>query len=160
MGVGTNILGYANKEIDNEIKKTISKGNSTTLNAPEEVYLSKKLIKMHPWFEMVKYCRTGGEANSLAIRIARSYSGKENIAFCGYHGWHDWYLASNLNKSSNLDEHLLTNLKTSGVNSKLKNTSFPFAYNDIDGLKKLIKEKNIGIIKMEVLRNELPKKIF
>ena len=96
MGVGTNVLGYANKHIDNQVKKTIFEGNMSTLNSKEEVLLAEKLIEIHPWFNKVKFARTGGEANAIAIRIARAASGKDNVAFCGYHGWHDWYLSSNL----------------------------------------------------------------
>ena len=95
MGVGTNILGYCHNEVDNAVKKVIKKGNLTTLNCPEEVFLAEKLISMHPWAGKVKFARTGGEANAIAIRIARAASGKEKVAFCGYHGWHDWYLAAN-----------------------------------------------------------------
>ena len=100
MGVGTNILGYSNIEVDNAVKKIINQGNMSTLNCPEEVYLSEKLIELHPWFHMVKYARSGGEANSIAIRIARAASGRDNVAICGYHGWHDWYLSTNLNTSN------------------------------------------------------------
>ena len=98
MGVGTNILGYANSKIDGEVLSKMKMGNMSTLNCEEEVKLVEKLIKLHPWFEMGRLARTGGEANAIAIRIARAYSKKQNIAFCGYHGWHDWYLAANLNK--------------------------------------------------------------
>ena len=96
MSVGTNILGYANQEVDNAVKENISKGNMSTLNCPEEVYLAEKLIELHPWSDMVRFARSGGEANAIAIRIARASTGKEKIAICGYHGWHDWYLATNL----------------------------------------------------------------
>ena len=68
----------------------------STLNCVEEVKLAEKLVEMHPWSQMVKFTRSGGEANAVATRIARASSGKDNIAFCGYHGWHDWYLATNL----------------------------------------------------------------
>ena len=57
----------------------------------------------------------GGEANAIAIRIARAYSGKDNVAICGYHGWHDWYLSANLSKKENLKEHLLPGLEPNGV---------------------------------------------
>ena len=73
----------------------------STLNCPEEVYLAEKLLSMHSWAGKVKFARTGGEANAIAIRIARAASGKENVAFCGYHGWHDWYLAANLKNKEN-----------------------------------------------------------
>ena len=52
---------------------------------------------MHKHFDMVRYARTGGEANAIAIRLARAAAGKDKVAICGYHGWHDWYLSANLN---------------------------------------------------------------
>ena len=158
--VGTNTLGYANKEIDNFVINFIKKGNMTSLNSPEEVELAKLLLKLHPWSDQVKFTRSGGEANATAIRIARASTSRHNIAFCGYHGWHDWYLSSNLNNKKNLDTHLMSNLKFEGVAKNLKNTSFPFLYNDFEGLKKIVKKNNIGIIIMEVMRNIPPKDNF
>ena len=99
MGVGTNVLGYANSQIDNAVKKNISKSNMSTLNCKEEIILAEKLIELHPWADMVKFARAGGEANAICDRIARAASGKDNVAFCGYHGWHDWYLSTNLNNN-------------------------------------------------------------
>ncbi|MFL2803123.1 MAG: aminotransferase class III-fold pyridoxal phosphate-dependent enzyme [Paracoccaceae bacterium] len=160
MGVGTNILGYANKDVDNYVKQNIDKSNMSTLNCPEEVFLAEKLVEMHPWSEMVRFARTGGEANSIAVRIGRAASGKDGVAICGYHGWHDWYLASNINDSENLKDHLLPGLEANGVPKELKNTTFPFYYNDLNGLKKVIDENNIGIIKMEVIRNFQPSNNF
>ena len=160
MGVGTNILGYNNLEVDQAVKKTIKKGNMSTLNCPEEVYLSEKLIKMNPWAQMAKFTRTGAEANSVAIRIARAASGKDNIAVCGYHGWHDWYLAANIKNRSNLNKHLLAGLNVLGVPKKLENTVFPFSYNKIEELENIVKTKKIGVIKMEVSRNFEPKNNF
>ncbi len=160
MGVGTNILGYNNLEVDQAVKKTIEKGNMSTLNCPEEVYLSEKLIEMNPWAQMAKFTRTGAEANSVAIRIARAASGKDNIAVCGYHGWHDWYLAANIKNRSNLNKHLLAGLNVSGVPKKLENTVFPFSYNKIEELENIVKTKKIGVIKMEVSRNFEPKNNF
>ena len=124
MGFGTNILGYSNSKVDKVVHNSIDKGNMSTLNAPEEVYLAEKLIEIHPWFEMVKFARTGGEANSIAIRIARASSGKDGVAICGYHGWHDWYLSSNIQNKKNLDTHLIKKLQTDGVPKSLKNISF------------------------------------
>ena len=160
MGVGTNILGYCNSEVDNAVKKVVEKGNLTTLNCPEEVFLAEKLLSIHPWAEKVKFARTGGEANAVAIRIARAASGKENVAFCGYHGWHDWYLAANLKNKNSLNSHLMPGLDPLGVPSNLQNTSFGFEYNNINQLKKLIDKKNIGVIKMEVSRSTQPNTIF
>ena len=158
MGVGTNILGYGDSKVDAAVMKAIKLGNLSTLNCPEEVKLAKKLIELHPWFQMVKFARTGGEANSVAIRIARAASGKDNVAFCGYHGWHDWYLSTNLNNKNknNLNNHLMNDLRVDGVPKKLKDTAFGFNYGDYNKLNKLIEKKNIGIIKMEVCRNTEP----
>jgi len=130
----------------------------STLNCPEEVGLAEKLIELHPWADMVRFARTGGEANSIAIRIARACSGREKIAICGYHGWHDWYLSANLSDSSNLGDHLLPGLNPLGVPKGLKNTVFPFNYNEIDELKKIIKENpDLAAVKMEVVRSVEPK---
>ena len=156
MGVGTNILGYGHREVDNAVKKVIEKGNLSTLNCPEEVFLAEKLLNIHTWAKKVKFARTGGEANALAIRIARSASGKQNVAFCGYHGWHDWYLAANIKNKSNLNDHLLPGLDPLGVPSNLRNTSFGFQYNNIKQLKQLVDKKKIGVIKMEVARSSMP----
>ena len=160
MGVGTNLLGYSRKEIDNAVKKNISKSNMSTLNCPEEVFLAEKLIGLHPWADMAKFARTGAEANAIAIRIARSYSKKQNIAVCGYHGWQDWYLAANLNSKNNLNSHLLPGLGSTGVLKKLKDTVYTFDFNRIDQLTKLVKKKEIGVIIMEVSRNYMPKNNF
>ena len=140
MSVGTNTLGYSNKEVDKVVKKIINSGNMSTLNAPEEVYLAEKLLKMHKWADQVRFARTGGEANSIAIRLARASTTKKNIAFCGYHGWHDWYLAANI-KSNNLSKHLLNGLNVEGVPKILKKTIFPFMYNDFKTLEKIVKKK-------------------
>ena len=158
--VGTSILGYSNNNINKSVLDIINKGNMTTLNCPEEVSLAEKIIKHHPWASMAKFTRGGGEANALAIRIARSNTNKKNIAFCGYHGWHDWYLSANINSKKNLDQHLMSGLNYDGIPKNLKNTSFPFPYNDFDYLEKLVNRKNIGVIKMEVMRNIQPKNNF
>ena len=157
---GTNILGYNHPEVDEAVIKIIKDGNMSTLNAPEEVELAEQLINLHPWAEMVRFARSGGEANSIAIRIARAASGKDNVAFCGYHGWHDWYLASNLADSNGLDGHLLPGLSPNGVPRNLKGSVHPFEYNDFDTLESLVTSKNIGVIKMEVFRNKEPENNF
>lgn len=160
MGVGTNILGYGNDEVDEAVKKTVEKGNMSTFNCPEEVALAEKLIELHPWANMAKFARSGGEANAMAIRIARSASKRDNVAICGYHGWHDWYLSVNLNHKNGLEEHLLPGLETNGVPKSLEGTVFPFKYNDYDGLEELVNKHDIGVIKMEVFRNHEPRDNF
>ncbi len=161
MGLGTNLLGYSNKQVDNFVIEKLKQSNVSTLNSLEDYFLAEKLIQIHPWFDMVRFTRTGGEANSVAIRIARAATGKDKIAFCGYHGWHDWYLSSNINKKTNLNNLLMGGLNPSGVPKNLKNTSFPFVYNDFESLEKIVSQNSdIGIIKMEVMRNIEPKNQF
>ena len=160
MGVGTNILGYNNLKVDAAVKKTISKGNISTLNCPEEVFLAEKLIQLHPWADKVKFARTGGETNAISIRIARAATGKDGVAVCGYHGWHDWYLASNWNNGDDLKDHLLSGLSAIGVPKGLKDTAFPFNYNKIEELIEIIKNHDIGCIIMETQRSEPPKDNF
>jgi glutamate-1-semialdehyde 2,1-aminomutase len=160
MGVGTNILGYGHPEVDEAVSRVIKDGNMSSLNCQEEVILAEKLIELHPWADMANFARSGGEANAIAIRIARAASKKDNVAICGYHGWHDWYLAANIQSENNLDAHLLSGLDTAGVPRNLKNTVFPFLYNDFEGLLKIVNENQIGTIKMEVMRNQEPKDDF
>ena len=160
MGIGTNTLGYGHEDVDEAVREVIKKGNMSTLNCPEEVELAEKLIEIHPWSQMVRFARTGGEANSIAIRIARAASGKEKIAFCGYHGWHDWYISANIHDSGSLDDHLLSGLSSRGVPPQLKNTAFPFQYNNLNSLKEILNKHDIGIIKMEVSRSYGPDKGF
>ena len=160
MGIGTNTLGYGHPDVDNAVLNTIQTGNMSTLNCPEEVYLAEKLIEINPWANMVRFARSGGEANAIAIRIARAASGKDGVAICGYHGWHDWYLSTNLNDGDGLASHLLPGLDTAGVPKNLKNTVFPFQYNQFEELLHIVNTQNIGVIKMEVLRNFAPENNF
>ncbi len=156
MGIGTNTLGYGHPEVDDAVRSVIDKGNMSTLNCPEEVYLAERLVELHPWSDMVRFARSGGEANAIAIRIARAASGRDKVAICGYHGWHDWYLAANLGDDQNLSGHLLPGLAPNGVPKDLKGSVLPFEYNDFAGLEKLVAENDIGVIKMEVSRNKGP----
>lgn len=160
MGIGTNILGYGHPEVDAAVQQTVAAGNMSTFNCPEEVYLAEKLVELHPWADMVRLARSGGEANAIAIRIARAASGKDKVAVCGYHGWHDWYLAANLGDGENLAGHLLPGLDPKGVPQDLRGTVFPFNYNNYAELETLVNTQNIGVIKMEVVRNKGPEDNF
>ena len=160
MGVGTNTLGYGHPEVDEAVRQTVTAGNMSTLNCPEEVYLAEQLVEIHPWADMVRFARSGGEANAVAVRIARAASGKEKVAICGYHGWHDWYLAANLGDEANLAGHLLPGLEPNGVPASLRGTVLPFNYNRIDELEALLGAHDIGVIKMEVSRNQGPAEGF
>jgi glutamate-1-semialdehyde 2,1-aminomutase len=160
MGIGCNILGYANDKIDGEVIKAIKKSNVTTLNCPEDIQLCEKLLELHPWADMARLARTGGEASAVAVRIARAASGKDKIAFCGYHGWHDWYLSANIGKNNNLQTHLMGGLEANGVPKNLKNTAFPFTYNNFNELEQIVNKNDIGAVKMEVSRNFKPENNF
>jgi glutamate-1-semialdehyde aminotransferase len=160
MGIGTNILGYSRREVDGAVKNIINKGNMSTLNSKEEILLAEKLVQMHPWAGQVRFVRTGGEAAARAVRIARAATGRDKIAICGYHGWHDWYLSANLSNSKNLDSHLMKNLPMKGVQKNLKNSVFAFEYNNFNQLKEIVSRHDIGAVVMEVSRNEIPKNHF
>ena len=160
MGIGTNILGYGHPEVDAAVQHTVAAGNMSTFNCPEEVYLAEKLVELHPWADMARLARTGGEANAVAIRIARAASGKDKVAVCGYHGWHDWYLSANLGDDENLAGHLLPGLEPKGVPQSLRGTVFPFNYNNYAELETLVTTHDIGVIKMEVVRNKGPEDNF
>ena len=157
MGVGTNILGYSNQEVNEAVANAINLGTMSSLNCPEEVYLAEKLVEMHNWANMVRFARSGGEANSIAIRIARASTGRDDVAICGYHGWHDWYLATNLENNSGLEEHLLPGLDSAGVPKALTNTVHPFSFNKYLQLEDIASKYKLAAVKMEVHRSDPPK---
>ena len=158
-GVGSCILGANDKDVNNSVIECINRGSMSTLNHPNEVRLTEKLIELHPWAQMARYTRTSGEACAVAIRIARAYSGKYKIAFCGYHGWHDWYLATNINNTG-LDKHLLSGLSSIGVPPTLEGSIYPFNYNNINELEKIFENNEIGVVIMEPMRGSYPENNF
>jgi glutamate-1-semialdehyde 2,1-aminomutase len=157
-GVGACILGFADSDVDAAVVAAIQAGTMSTLNCPEEVELAELLLELHPWAEMARFCRCGGEAMAMAARIARAASGRDKIAFCGYHGWHDWYLAANLAEDHALDGHLLAGLEPAGVPRGLSGTMMPFHYNKIDELRSIVSTHGpeIAAIVMEPARDEGP----
>ena len=156
MGIGTNLLGYGHPEVDAAAAATVAAGNMSTLNCPEEVWLAERLVAMHPWADMARFARSGGEANAIAIRIARAATGRDTVAICGYHGWHDWYLATNLQNDSGLEEHLLPGLEPNGVPKALSGTVQPFSYNRLDQLESIAANHDLAAVKMEVQRTNPP----
>lgn len=158
MGIGACPLGYADPDVDNAVIHEISNGSMCTLNCPQEIELAEKLIAIHPWAGMVRYARSGGEAMSIAVRIARASTGKDIVAFCGYHGWHDWYLAANLADDKNLDGHLLPGLAPLGVPRGLKGTSLPFKYNHLEELENIAQNNygKLAAIIIEPIRDHEP----
>lgn len=161
-GIGANVLGYADPDVDTAVRAAIAAGTSCSLICPEEVELAELLCELHPWADMVRFARTGGESMAIAVRIARAHTGRDKIAFCGYHGWHDWYLAANLGTENALGEHLLPGLEPSGVSKGLTGTAFPFRYNHLEDIQNIInKHRNdLAAIVMEPIRNEEPEPGF
>jgi glutamate-1-semialdehyde aminotransferase len=154
-GIAACILGAADPDVEEAVIAAVKAGSMSTLNAPEEVELADLLCELHPWAEMVRYGRCGGEAMAIAVRIARAYSRRDKVAFCGYHGWHDWYLAANLAQDHALDGHLLPGLDPAGVPRGLAGTSLPFRYNHAEELEAIVAQHGdeIGVVVMEPIRN-------
>ena len=158
MAIGACVLGYADPDVDAAVKAAIDAGSASTLNAPEEVELAELLCELHPWADMVRYARAGGEAMMIAVRIARARTGRDKVAFSGYHGWCDWYLAANLADEAALDGQLMPGLDPAGVPRGLKGTALPFHYNRLDQLKAIVDANRgeLGAIVMEPQRGQSP----
>jgi glutamate-1-semialdehyde 2,1-aminomutase len=150
MCVGASILGYADDAVDAAVVEQICQGTAYSVSHPLEYDLARELIGTIPCAEMVRYCKGGGEANAIAVRIARGYTGREKVLFCGYHGWHDWYLAANLENDSVLDTHLLPGIKPQGVPHGLAGTALPFRYNDLASLEAQL-DRNQGQVAAIIL---------
>ena len=157
-GIGANVLGYADPDVDEAVVSAIGKGVSSSLNCPEEVLLADRLCELHPWAEMVRYTRAGGEAMAMAVRIARAHTKRDVVAFCGYHGWHDWYLAANVGTENALGEHLIAGLAPRGVPECLAGTAKPFRYNQLHELEEIVRDAGgrLAAIVMEPIRNFEP----
>jgi len=157
-GIGANVLGYADPDVNRAVKRAIDQGSSSSLNCPEEVELAEELCRIHSWADMARFARSGGESMAIAVRIARAHTGRDNVVICGYHGWHDWYLAANVGTENALGEHLIPGLSPAGVPRALKGSTLVFRYNDLASLEKVVaKNKNkIAAIVMEPIRSAQP----
>jgi glutamate-1-semialdehyde 2,1-aminomutase len=161
-GIGACVLGAADPDVDAAVRAAIDAGSTSTLNAPEEVELAELLCELHPWADMVRYARCGGEAVAVAVRIARARTRRDRVAFCGYHGWHDWYLAANLAEERALDGHLLPGLESSGVPRGLQGTALPFRYNHPEELEAIVARHrgDLAAVVMEPIRDHEPEPGF
>ena len=145
-GLGSVSIGYANQIILNSVNRETRNGNTFSLASPLEVDLARKLKKIIPSAEMIRYGKNGTDVNSAAIRLARYYTKKNHIAVCGYHGWQDWYIASTT-MSGGVPE----------LNEKYVHT---FEYNNMSSLENIFKKFKIAAVIMEPLSYSLPKKNF
>jgi glutamate-1-semialdehyde 2,1-aminomutase len=157
-GIGATVLGFADPDVDAAVKAAIDLGGMSTLNCAEEVELAELMLELHPWAEMVRFARSGGEAMAVAVRIARAATGRDMLAFCGYHGWHDWYLSANLGETAALDGHLLPGLDPAGVPRGLAGLMLPFHYNRLDEIEAIVGAHGgrLAAIVMEPVRSSAP----
>ena len=166
-GIGSCLLGYADPDVTTAVQRRIARGSMSSLNAAEEVELAELLIELHPWAEQVRYARSGGESMAVAVRIARAATGRDKVAFCGYHGWSDWYLAANVNPASStnptgatdsLQGHLLPGLAPAGVPRGLAGTALPFTYNRLHELEVIVTRHGdeLAAVVMEPTRSTDP----
>jgi glutamate-1-semialdehyde 2,1-aminomutase len=157
-GIGSILLGYADPVVDDAVREQMAAGTIYSVNHELEVELAEELCRSIPCAEMVRYAKCGGEACAMAVRIARGVTGRDKVAFCGYHGWHDWYLAANLTADASLSGHLFSGIEPIGVPRALAGTALPFEYGDLASLGELLDRERgeIAAVIMEPLRSELP----
>jgi len=161
-GIGATLLGFRDPDVTRSVQRRVALGSLCTLNPPEEVELAERLCAIHPWAQQARFTRTGGEAMAVAVRIARATTDRSAVAFCGYHGWHDWYLAANLGETDALNGHLLPGLEPLGVPRELRGTSFAFAYNDRQQFDRILEQegRRLAAVVMEPCRGRDPEPGF
>ena len=115
LGAGAVLLGHAYPSVVRAVQEQATCGTGLSINHPLEIEAAELLAEIVPCAEMVRFCKGGGEAGMVAIRIARAATGRDKVVFCGYHGWHDWYLAANLASEATLEKHLLPGISSRGV---------------------------------------------
>ena len=142
------IIGYNTKEINSAIIKQLKKGISFSLPTKLETQLAKELCKLIPSAEMVRFGKNGSDVTGASIRLARAYTGRDKIIFCGYHGWHDWYIGK-------------TDMSL-GVPKQVKKLTNSFKYNDFETLEKILKKEpnKYAAVIMEPVYNIEPNKNF
>jgi glutamate-1-semialdehyde 2,1-aminomutase len=128
LGAGAVLLGHAYPSVVRAVQDQAARGTGLSINHPLEIVTAELLAEIVPCAEMVRFCKGGGEADMVAVRIARAATGRDKVVFCGYHGWHDWYLAANLSSGSVLDLTLTLWLKESDVDRFLKVTGDRFRW--------------------------------
>jgi len=119
------VLGYRDPDVDAAIRDQLERGISFSLATQLEADLAERLVELIPCAEMVRFGKNGSDATSAAIRLARAYTGRDKIALCGYHGWHDWYIGTTA-------RHL-------GVPQTVRDLSVAFPYNDPDALEGILR---------------------
>jgi glutamate-1-semialdehyde 2,1-aminomutase len=161
-GIGGSLLGFRDPDVTRAVQRRLALGSFCTLNPPEEVELAERLCELHPWADQARFVRTGGESMAVAVRIARATTDRSVVAVCGYHGWHDWYLAANLGEEDALRGHLLPGLEPLGVPRELRGTCLPFTYNNRAELSAILADHGdrLAAVVMEPMRYHDPEPGF
>lgn len=150
LGLGAVSLGYCYPEVDEAILRQLRDGISFSLPHVLEVELADLLCEAIPCAEKVRYVKSGSEATSAAVRVARAYTGREKIIYGSshYHGWHDWFSA--------------VTPRDAGIPRSLKNLMVPFHYNDLESLEWAFSENpgKVAAVIMEPVVMEEPKPGF
>ena len=126
------ILGHADPVVDGAVKEQIDRGSLYSVNSPAEIELAELLVDTIPSAEMVRYCKGGGEACTIAVKIARGTTGRDKILFSGYHGWHDWYQSVNYLADPDTGEFPIAGIEPIGVPKVLAGTALPFTYGKLE----------------------------
>jgi glutamate-1-semialdehyde 2,1-aminomutase len=157
-GISSCLLGFAHPEVVRAVVRAVRRGSMSSLNPPEEVELAGELLSLHPWAARARLFRTGGETAAAAVRIARATTDRSAVAICGYHGWHDWYLAANLGDSDALRGVHLPGLQPWGVPRELRGTAFTFMFDDRKALERIVEEhgSRLAAVVMEPCRYQAP----
>ncbi|HOI30331.1 MAG TPA: aminotransferase class III-fold pyridoxal phosphate-dependent enzyme [Melioribacteraceae bacterium] len=145
MGVGPLSLGYSYPKVDDAIKKQLEDGITFSMMHPLEVEVAEMIRDVIPNAEAVRYSKTGADATSAAVRLSRAFTGKNKILCCGYHGWHDWYIA--------------VTARNLGIPEAVQAISYTFNYNDIDSVKNSI-DNDVAAVILEPVVFQEPKDNF
>lgn len=145
MGIGPISLGYCYDRVDEAIKEQLNNGITFSLMHPLEVEVAEMIREIIPNAEMIRYSKSGADITSAAVRLARAYTGKDKILCCGYHGWHDWYVS--------------VIARNAGIPEAVKNNTYTFNYNDIEGFLKSLDDNTAAVI-LEPMVFEKPKNDF
>jgi glutamate-1-semialdehyde 2,1-aminomutase len=145
MGIGPLSLGYCYERVDRAIAEQLKDGITFSMMHPLEVEVAEMIRAAVPQAEMVRYSKTGCDVTTAAVRLARAYTGREMVLCCGYHGWHDWYIA-------------VTD-RNAGIPQAVQDLTYTFNYNDINSVIDAIDDRTACVI-LEPVVFEPPKDDF